>query len=93
MPESTLALYRDYLRGIWVLAAQKMYFDEAVFTIAPLAKLEQQLDNRFHQNFHTNSMTDAPAAHLLIPIRGRAPRGRPSMPWLLSRTAASISSG
>jgi hypothetical protein len=51
-----------------VVAAQKMYFDQAGATVAPAGKLEDQLDNRFHQNFHTTAMTEAPAAHLLLPI-------------------------
>ena len=69
LPKSDDELYRDYLRGIWVAAAAKMYRDEeSMFAGVPSAALETQLDERFHQDFHTSDTFARPAAQLLIPL-------------------------
>jgi Tc toxin complex TcA C-terminal TcB-binding domain len=70
--EDTETLYRDYLRGVWVTAAQNMFADIDVFDGGPItaaaATLEAQLDTRFHQDFHVNDSTPRPAAQLLIKL-------------------------
>jgi hypothetical protein len=60
-------LYRDYLRGVWVAAAQAMYYQND-FTTPAASIFERQLDERFEQDFHTGDDTAAPAATLLIPL-------------------------
>ncbi|HEY4365592.1 MAG TPA: hypothetical protein VGN07_00020, partial [Steroidobacteraceae bacterium] len=42
------ALYRDYLRGVWVTASRRMHGPGV-----PDTSLEQQIVTRFHQNFFT----------------------------------------
>jgi Tc toxin complex TcA C-terminal TcB-binding domain len=66
--DSDRSLYRDYLRGVWVAAAQKMYQDLTGIAKPPDSLLEQQLDERFQQDFHTTDDTAVPAATLLIPL-------------------------
>lgn len=68
MSKSDTALYRDYLRGVWVTAAQKMYYDDAGFTAAPAATLEKQLDSRLHQDFHVGFDIPQFASRLLIEL-------------------------
>jgi hypothetical protein len=68
MSKSDAALYRDYLRGVWVTAAQKMYWDDASFTTAPATTLEKQLDSRLHQDFHVADDIAQPASQLLIDL-------------------------
>jgi hypothetical protein len=67
-PKSDLELYRDYLRSVWVTAAQKMYKDDASFPNASAALLERQLDARFHQDFHTSDGSWQPVEALLVSI-------------------------
>lgn len=70
LPKSELVLYRDYLRSIWVAAAKQMY-KHGIFGAWPdasAATLERQLDERFHQDFHTNDTSARPAANLLAPL-------------------------
>ena len=67
-PKSDLELYRDYLRSVWVTAAQKMYKDDTPSANASAAVLERQLDARFHQDFHTSSGSWEPVESLLVPI-------------------------
>jgi hypothetical protein len=67
-PKSDLELYRDYLRSVWVTAAQKMYKDHASFPNAPAALLERQLDARFHQDFHTSDGSWQLVEALLVSI-------------------------
>jgi hypothetical protein len=62
-PKSDLELYRDYLRGAWVIAARRMHGPGPSD-----AALEQQLDMRFHQDFHTGNVAPQPAAPLLASI-------------------------
>jgi hypothetical protein len=66
--KSDMELYRDYLRGTWVAAAQKMYSASSSPNPAPAAALERQIVGRFHQDFRTSDTASAPAAKLLIPI-------------------------
>src|SRR2546430_7219138 len=62
--ESDLSLYRDYLRGVWVAAAQKMY-EDALHAGKPAVSLfERQLDERFQQDFHTHNDASLLAAKL-----------------------------
>lgn len=68
--KSNLALYRDYLRGIWVSAAGFMH-EQAAFSSGPVptrTRLEHQLNNRLHQNFRIWSEIAAPAPRLLAGI-------------------------
>ena len=67
---SDLSLYRDYLRGVWVAAAQRMY-QEAAFSTPSVAVLERQLDERFEQDFHVMDDSPEPAAQLLVPLLTR----------------------
>jgi hypothetical protein len=60
-------LYRDYLRGVWVAAAQAMY-QQSEFTTPAASIFERQLDERFDQDFHTGNDEAVPAAALLIPL-------------------------
>lgn len=66
--KSDMELYRDYLRGTWVAAAQKMYKASNSPNPAPEATLERQIVGRFHQDFRTSDTASAPAAKLLTPI-------------------------
>src|SRR5205814_7422454 len=66
--ESDLSLYRDYLRGVWVAAAQKMYEDALHAGKPAVSLLERQLDERFQQDFHTHNDASQPAAKLLTPL-------------------------
>lgn len=66
--DTDLSLYRDYLRGVWVAAAQKMYVDFLGAPKPAVALLERQLDERFQQDFHTHNDTSTPAAKLLVPL-------------------------
>ena len=71
LKDSDLSLYRDYLRGVWVTAAQMMHRFEGGVPMPPAppaALLEQQLDERFIQNFHTNNDTLQPVVKLLLPL-------------------------
>lgn len=61
-------LYRDYLRGVWVATAQKMYEDLEHVAKPAVALLERQLEERFMQDFHTNDDAPRPAAQLLVPL-------------------------
>jgi Tc toxin complex TcA C-terminal TcB-binding domain len=66
---SNEALYRDYLRGVWVTAAQNMYAEVAGGPVtASAATLEAQLDARFHQDFHVGDNKPQPVAKLLIKL-------------------------
>lgn len=62
------SLYRDYLRGVWVAAAQKMYVDTLSVVKPTVSVLERQLDERFLQDFHTHNDATQPAAKLLAPL-------------------------
>jgi hypothetical protein len=63
------ALYRDYLRGVWVTAAQNMFADMSGGPVsASVVTLEAQLDGRFHQDFHVGDNAPQPAAKLLIKL-------------------------
>jgi hypothetical protein len=67
LPKSDLELYRDYLRGVWVVAARPMHAAKG----APMptdAALALELDTRLHQNFRTADVTSKGAHALLIPI-------------------------
>jgi hypothetical protein len=66
--DSDRSLYRDYLRGVWVAAAQKMYEELTSIAKPSASALEEQLDERFEQDFHTSDDTSSPAAKLLIPL-------------------------
>ena len=66
--DSDRSLYRDYLRGVWVAAAQKMYVDVLGVGKPAAGLLERQLDERFQQDFHTKDNTAQPAARLLAPL-------------------------
>jgi len=69
LPRSDRALYRDYLRSVWVDAATRMWESWNIGGGTPSpAALEAQLDSRFHQDFHTEDTAAVPAAKLLIPI-------------------------
>jgi hypothetical protein len=68
LPASDRQLYRDYLRGAWVTAAQKMYVDQEHIAAPAVALLERQLDERFEQDFHTGNDAVQPAVKLLIPL-------------------------
>jgi hypothetical protein len=70
LQQSDLSLYRDYLRGVWVAAAQRMY-QEATFSTPSVAVLERQLDERFEQDFHVMDDSPEPAAQLLVPLLTR----------------------
>ena len=65
---SDLSLYRDYLRSVWVSAAQKMYEDTLHIPKPAVSLLERQLDERFQQDFHTHNDASQPAAKLLTPL-------------------------
>lgn len=69
VPTSDLELYRDYLRGVWVTAAQSMY-DSRREIVQPPAEsvLVQQLYSRFHQNFRTSDLDRVPTTSLLMPV-------------------------
>jgi hypothetical protein len=66
--DSDRSLYRDYLRGIWVGAAQMMYKNEESIAKPAVALLDRQLDERFEQDFHTNDDTEQPTAQSLVPL-------------------------
>jgi hypothetical protein len=66
--ETDRSLYRDYLRGVWVAAAQKMYEDIEHVAKPSIAILERQIDERFQQDFRTSNDSAKPAARLLIPL-------------------------
>jgi hypothetical protein len=69
LSKSNTALYRDYLRAVWVAAAQSMFLNVSSPSgpvNAPVDKLEAQLDARFHQDFHVGDDSLQPAAKLLI---------------------------
>ncbi len=66
--DTDLSLYRDYLRGVWVVSAQKMAVDIAGVAKPAVSLLERQLDERFQQDFHTHNDTSKPAAKLLVPL-------------------------
>jgi hypothetical protein len=68
LKQSDRSLYRDYLRGIWVGAAQMMYANEEHIAKPAVALLERQLDERFEQDFHTSDDAARPAAQLLVPL-------------------------
>lgn len=72
LPKSDTELYRDYLRGVWVTAAQQMYRTTKVGAIAADVPSEdillRQLDTRFHQDFRTSDNVRKPAATLLIEV-------------------------
>ncbi|HEY4367007.1 MAG TPA: hypothetical protein VGN07_07195, partial [Steroidobacteraceae bacterium] len=57
------ALYRDYLRGVWVTASRRMHGPGV-----PDTSLEQQIVTRFHQNFFTADDTPQPVHKLLVPL-------------------------
>jgi hypothetical protein len=61
-------LYRDYLRGVWVTSAQRMYKSQSPSVNASAALLERQLKARFHQDFRTTDDTGKPAAALLAGV-------------------------
>jgi len=69
LPKSDTALYRDYLRGVWVSAAQQMAL-QAPGTPATVSEdvLVRQLFTRFHQDFRTSNDTKGPAAKPLVQI-------------------------
>ena len=55
--------YRDYLRQLWIDAQPSLHFE------APDPSTEiQRLNTRFHQDFTTTNLTDAPANLILIRI-------------------------
>lgn len=56
--------YRDYLRGVWVAAAQR--FDTQNFVVPAVGVLEDELAARLHQDFHTNDSGAQPAHAALI---------------------------
>jgi len=73
--QSDTELYRDYLRGVWVTAAQQMHQAKAAAAVGtiglpppPADVLERQLNGRFHQDFRTSDDAPKPAAKLVIAI-------------------------
>lgn len=74
--KSDTELYRDYLRGVWVTAAQQMHQARAAAPLGtigippapPAAVLERQLNARFHQDFRTGDDAPTVATKLLIQI-------------------------
>lgn len=66
--DTDLSLYRDYLRAVWVAAAQKMYVDILSVAKPAVSALERQLDERFEQDFHIHNDVSQPAAKLLVPL-------------------------
>ena len=66
--KSDLELYRDYLRGVWVTAAQRMHRLNDTSPAPSVANLERQLTYRLHQNFHTHFDTPQPSARLLCEL-------------------------
>jgi Tc toxin complex TcA C-terminal TcB-binding domain len=69
LPKGDTELYRDYLRGAWVQAAQQMALN-APGTPATVSEdvLVRQLFTRFHQDFRTSDSVKVPAAKLLAKI-------------------------
>ena len=69
LPKGDTELYRDYLRGVWVQAAQQMALS-APGTPATVSEdvLVRQLAARFHQNFRTSDDVKVPAAKLLAQV-------------------------
>ena len=69
LPKGDTELYRDYLRGVWVQAAQQMALN-APGTPATVSEdvLVRQLFTRFHQDFRTSDSVKVPAAKLLAKI-------------------------
>jgi hypothetical protein len=69
LPKSDTELYRDYLRGVWVQAAQQMAL-HAPGTPATVSEdvLVRQLFARFHQDFRTSNDVKVPSARLLAQI-------------------------
>ena len=64
--KDNLALYRDYLRAIWVTwITQVVYVQPQGWTNQ---KALEQLRNRFHQDFFTSDSSLQPANKVLIPI-------------------------
>lgn len=73
LPKRDLELYRDYLRSIWVTAATDMYIQWGMSSSdVPAATLEGQLDQRFHQDFHTSDDTEQAATALLARLLSSA---------------------
>jgi hypothetical protein len=72
LPTTDLELYRDYLRGVWVTAAQRMHkWTPPLGAPNPAPKplrLENQLARRFHQDFRTPDTQAKPVHALLIPL-------------------------
>ena len=69
LPKGDTELYRDYLRGVWVQAAQQMAL-KAPGTPATVSEdvLVRQLFTRFHQDFRTSDEVKVPVARLLANI-------------------------
>ena len=69
LPKSDTELYRDYLRAVWVQAAQQMAL-HAPGTSATVSEdvLVRQLFARFHQDFRTPDDVKVPAARLLAQV-------------------------
>jgi hypothetical protein len=67
--ESATIGYRDYLRDRWVNNQRFQHMlGEGDQEVATAATLIQRLNNRFHQDFATQDLTDQPANRVLVRI-------------------------